>query len=52
MPWIYALFLFLHKLIMMSNFNEINLNKQLQNAIDDLGFEQQTPIQQKHIPKY
>jgi len=26
---------FLHKLIMMSNFNEINLNKQLQNAIDN-----------------
>ena len=29
----------------MSNFNELNLNKQLFNAIDDLGFEQQTPIQ-------
>ena len=29
----------------MSNFNELNLNKQLFNAIEDLGFEQQTPIQ-------
>ena len=42
---------FLHKLIMMSNFNEINLNKQLQNAIDDLGFQQQTPIQQETYSK-
>jgi hypothetical protein len=42
---------FLHKLIMMSNFNEINLNKQLKNAIDDLGFEQQTPIQQETYSK-
>ena len=29
----------------MSNFNELNLNKQLFNAIEDLGFKQQTPIQ-------
>ena len=36
---------------MMSNFNEINLNKQLQNAIDDLGFQQQTPIQQETYSK-
>ena len=35
----------------MSNFNEINLNKQLQNAIDDLGFQQQTPIQQETYSK-
>ena len=29
----------------MSKFENINLNKQLQNAIEDLGFKQQTPIQ-------
>ncbi|MBT8260429.1 MAG: DEAD/DEAH box helicase [Bacteroidia bacterium] len=28
-------------------FNELNLNKPLRNAIDDLGFENPTPIQQK-----
>ena len=32
---------------MMSNFNEINLNKQLKNAIEDLGFVNQTPIQEQ-----
>ena len=31
----------------MSNFNEINLNKQLKNAIEDLGFVNQTPIQEQ-----
>ena len=31
----------------MSNFNEINLDKQLFNAINDLGFIEQTPIQNK-----
>ena len=36
---------------MMSNFNEINLNKQLKNAIDDLGFHQQTPIQEETYSK-
>ena len=35
----------------MSNFNEINLNKQLRNAIADLGFEQQTPIQKETYSK-
>lgn len=35
----------------MSNFNEINLNKQLRNAIDDLGFKQQTPIQEETYSK-
>jgi len=29
----------------MSKFENINLNQQLQNAIEDLGFKQQTPIQ-------
>ena len=29
----------------MSKFSKINLNKQLQNAISDLGFTNQTPIQ-------
>ena len=36
---------------MMSNFNEINLNKQLRNAIEDLGFEKQTPIQEETFSK-
>jgi len=36
---------------MMSNFNEINLSRQLQNAIDDLGFDKQTPIQDKTFSK-
>ena len=35
----------------MSNFSEINLNKQLQNAISDLGFSEQTPIQEKTYSK-
>ena len=35
----------------MSNFSEINLNKQLQNAISDLGFTNQTPIQEKTYSK-
>ena len=35
----------------MSNFSEINLNKQLQNAISDLGFSNQTPIQEKTYSK-
>ena len=35
----------------MSNFNEINLNKQLRNAIEDLGFEKQTPIQEGTFSK-
>ena len=35
----------------MSNFNEINLNKQLRNAIEDLGFEKQTPIQEETFSK-
>jgi len=35
----------------MSNFNEINLNKQLRNAIEDLGFENQTPIQENTFSK-
>jgi len=30
---------------MMSDFNKIKLNKQLKNAIEDLGFKNQTPIQ-------
>ena len=36
---------------MMSNFNEINLNNQLKNAIEDLGFVNQTPIQEKTFSK-
>ena len=36
---------------MMSNFSEINLNKQLKNAIDDLGFQKQTPIQKETYSK-
>ncbi|MBT5859267.1 MAG: DEAD/DEAH box helicase, partial [Flavobacteriales bacterium] len=35
----------------MSNFSDININKQLQNAISDLGFEKQTPIQEKTYSK-
>ena len=35
----------------MSSFNEINLNKQLKNAIEDLGFVNQTPIQEKTYSK-
>ena len=36
---------------MMSDFNEINLNKQLKNAIEDLGFVNQTPIQEETFSK-
>ncbi len=36
---------------MMSNFNEINLNKQLKNAINDLGFINPTPIQEATFSK-
>ena len=35
----------------MSNFLNINLNKQLQNAISDLGFVRQTPIQEQTYSK-
>ena len=35
----------------MSNFLKINLNKQLQNAISDLGFVRQTPIQERTYSK-
>lgn len=35
----------------MSKFAEVNLNKQLLNAIDDLGFEKQTPIQEETFSK-
>ncbi len=35
----------------MSKFEEINLNKQLLNAIADLGFENQTPIQEQTYSK-
>ena len=35
----------------MSKFEEINLNKQLRNAIADLGFENQTPIQEQTFSK-
>lgn len=35
----------------MNNFSEINLNKQLQHAISDLGFTKQTPIQQESYSK-
>ena len=35
----------------MSNFFKINLNKQLQNAISDLGFVRQTPIQERTYSK-
>ena len=31
----------------MSTFQELNLTKQLHNAIDDLGFKQPTPIQEE-----
>lgn len=34
----------------MSTFQELNLTKQLHYAIDELGFEQPTPIQQKSFP--
>ena len=35
----------------MNKFAEVNLNKQLRNAIDDLGFEKQTPIQEETFSK-
>ena len=35
----------------MSHFSEINLNKQLQNAISDLELTKQTPIQEKTFSK-
>jgi len=35
----------------MSKFAEVNLNKQLRNAISDLGFENQTPIQEQTYSK-
>ena len=35
----------------MSDFSEINLNKELQNAISDLGFTKQTPIQEESYSK-
>ena len=35
----------------MSKFEEINLNKQLRNAIANLGFEIQTPIQEQTYSK-
>lgn len=34
----------------MSNFRDLNLSKQLVNAIDDLGFTTTTPIQEKAFP--
>ncbi len=34
----------------ISSFQEFKLNKQLFNAIDDLGYEKPSPIQQKAIP--
>lgn len=37
----------MHKIILMSTFQELNLTKQLHNAIDDLGFKQPTPIQEE-----
>ena len=39
------------KIIYMSNFNEINLNQQLYNAIEDLGYQHQTPIQEETFSK-
>jgi ATP-dependent RNA helicase RhlE len=35
----------------MIDFNEINLNKQLKNALADLGFQHQTPIQEQTFSK-
>ena len=34
----------------MGAFSQININKQLCSAIEDLGFETPTPIQQEVIP--
>lgn len=39
--------LLLHQMNFMDSFSEFNINKQLQYAIDDLGFERPTPIQSK-----
>tara|TARA_B110000438_G_scaffold302001_1_gene358400 strand:- start:61 stop:1425 length:1365 start_codon:yes stop_codon:yes gene_type:complete len=41
----------MRKIIYMSNFNEINLNQQLYNAIEDLGYKHQTPIQEETFSK-
>jgi ATP-dependent RNA helicase RhlE len=35
---------------MLSNFEDFNFNKQILNAIQDAGYTQPTPIQQKAIP--
>lgn len=34
----------------MKSFSDLNLNKQLLRALDDLGFETATPIQEKSLP--
>ncbi len=34
----------------MSNFQDLNLSKPLQNALSDLGFEHATPIQEQALP--
>jgi ATP-dependent RNA helicase RhlE len=34
----------------MESFEELNINRQLLNAIDDLGFEKPTPIQEEAFP--
>src|SRR5690554_4259155 len=34
----------------MKSFSDLSINKQLQNAIDDLGFEKPTPIQEQSFP--
>ena len=35
----------------MGAFSQINITKQLQSAIEDLGFENQTPIQEQTFSK-
>ena len=34
----------------MATFNDINISKQLKYGIDDLGFTEMTPIQEKSLP--
>ncbi len=35
----------------MNSFSELNLNKQILNALDEAGYEKPTPIQEKAIPQ-
>lgn len=40
----------MHKINKMKSFSDLNLNKQLLRALDDLGYDTPTPIQEKSLP--